>query len=84
VRLGHERIGVVGIDARSISPPWPLTPTDMLLSIRNARPPNICFSVRPRSAAISSRMRLARSWSYAMRRMLTRTTRTDECWPRTG
>src|SRR4051794_9235229 len=38
----------------------------MLPPIRNARPPNIFFSVTPDSAATSSRIRFARSSSYAI------------------
>src|SRR5690242_8195508 len=38
----------------------------MLPPIRNARPPNIRISVTPGSPAISLRMQLARSSSYAM------------------
>src|SRR3954471_4614146 len=38
----------------------------MFPPIRNASPPNIRFSVRSGSAAISSRMRFARSSSYAI------------------
>src|SRR5437660_150289 len=37
----------------------------MLPSIKNANPPNIRFSVRPGSDRTSSRIRLARSSSYA-------------------
>src|SRR5439155_914105 len=46
-------------------PPCPLAETDMLPPTRNARPPNIRCSVRSGSPAISSRIQLARSSSYA-------------------
>src|ERR1700728_2495251 len=52
---------------RTIRPPCPLTATDMLPLTRNARPPNIRFSSTPRSGPSSSRMRSARSASYAIR-----------------
>ena len=44
-------------------PPWPLTPTAMLPSIRKASPPNIFLSATPVSALTSSRTRVARSSS---------------------
>src|SRR3984885_10075601 len=48
---------------RTIRPPCPLTATDMLPLIRNARPPNIRFSSTPRSRPNSSRIGSARSVS---------------------
>ena len=50
---------------RTNTPPWPLAATAMLPPMRNARPPNIFFSIRPDSAPSSSRMRSASSSSYA-------------------
>src|SRR4051812_269843 len=55
---------------RTIRPPCPLAATDMLPPIRKASPPNIFFSTTPSSAASSSRMRFARSSSYAMARII--------------
>src|SRR3954447_5234915 len=55
---------------RTMRPPWPLAATDMLPPIRNASPPNIFFSTTPSSSASSSRMRFARSSSYAMARII--------------
>ena len=51
---------------RSISPPCPLAATARWPPIRKARPPNIFISVRPCSPATSTRIRSARSSSYAM------------------
>src|ERR1700685_196003 len=54
-------------------PPWPLALTLMLPSIRNASPPNMRCSETPGSVRTSSRMRLARSSSYAIHALLTAT-----------
>src|SRR3954467_9920894 len=51
---------------RTRMPPWPLAATAMLPLTRKASPPNIFFSVRRFSPATSSRIRSARSSSYAM------------------
>src|SRR5262249_8516293 len=50
---------------RTSTPPCPLAAIAMFPWIRNARPPNIFFSVTPRTPPSCSRMRSARSSSYA-------------------
>src|SRR5579863_4106908 len=55
---------------RTSTPPWPLAAIAMLPPTRKAMPPNIFFSLTPRSAERSSRIRWASSSSYATWRTL--------------
>jgi peptidoglycan/LPS O-acetylase OafA/YrhL len=57
------RASVSSGSTRTMSPPLPLAATAMWPATRNAKPPNIRFSVTSGSPAISSRMRFARSSS---------------------
>src|SRR3954447_8833624 len=65
------RASVSSGSTRRRRPPWPLAATDMLPPTRKARPPNIFFSETSGAPAINSRMRLARSSSYATHRIIT-------------